>query len=833
MNGDGVTQLVVGHTGSRTLAMVTPSAGGFASTYRELCGPLRALAVGNIGRPDGIDELVLATAGCGGGAAADTELQIFHGGRGSLLSESTRLGLGDDVSLLTIGPSSTSASWVVAAHGQGLKAIVLDDNLSGLENWSTYDVVLAAPITDIDIAGWLPRGGFELPQSVGITTADGQLFDLALDRRSASAPTLSWLADLGQGVDQVTRASLPATAGTPLLAWGAQGTGLRVGSTGTGMTTTLVDKATAGDIVAIAAMRLNADAIDDLIILRSDASSPTVLLSASVEFTVDAADNAGDECPGDGVCASINAIPGICNDPPSACTLRAAGQELTDLGVPGTVLFDLPGTSAIDLTGPLNPSFSTPVVIDGTSQPGFGGEPILAVDDPDGAVLLTVRGLSVVRGIAFTGATAGSQTRALDVFCNENIIEGNYFGLSTDGNTGVPNSIGVRVSGFSCGDQGGDNLIGGGSASARNVFGTNTQTAIQIGGTAGAPVVRTRVEGNYIGTDASGTVPVNPRGGVGVSVQGGQTENTRVGGPGAAANVIAGLSGTAIELIGPQTQVVGNWIGADSSGARVLGNGGVGIAINGIADGATIGGAAQSAGNIIVAGGDDAIINDAASTSILGNRIGIDGAGNPAGNSGAAIRTPGSDHRLVVGGVQPGEANIIAHNGSHGIVTTGNSFSRTSFVARGNEFFANGGLAIDLEDDGVTLNDNESADDDNGPNFLLNYPEFVSTEINGPDLRIQGRLVSSPNSDYAIDVFASTSCDPSGFGEGEFFLGSLAAATDSTGEALFSGVVAAAGVSPAMVITGTTSDSANEITSEFGPCAAAVIAEVIFSSGFE
>jgi hypothetical protein len=51
---------------------------------------------------------------------------------------------------------------------------------------------------------------------------------------------------------------------------------------------------------------------------------------------------------------------------------------------------------------------------------------------------------------------------------------------------------------------------------------------------------------------------------------------------------------------------------------------------------------------------------------------------------------------------------------------------------------------------------------------------------------VNGSLASRPNQTYTIEFFVSRAADPSGFGEGELYLGSTTLATDSSGNANFS-----------------------------------------------
>src|SRR5207302_9043662 len=94
-------------------------------------------------------------------------------------------------------------------------------------------------------------------------------------------------------------------------------------------------------------------------------------------------------------------------------------------------------------------------------------------------------------------------------------------------------------------------------------------------------------------------------------------------------------------------------------------------------------------------------------------------------------------------------------------------------------------LGIDLGDDGVTLNDPK--DPDIGANNLQNFPVLSSIFSDGTTTVITGTLNSDPNlTGFVLEFFASSSPDPSGFGEGETFFGNGGVNTDSNGDGSFS-----------------------------------------------
>ena len=70
------------------------------------------------------------------------------------------------------------------------------------------------------------------------------------------------------------------------------------------------------------------------------------------------------------------------------------------------------------------------------------------------------------------------------------------------------------------------------------------------------------------------------------------------------------------------------------------------------------------------------------------------------------------------------------------------------------------------------MNINDPDDVDTGGNNLQNYPviTFAQSYANGTTV-IQGTLNSNPNTTFTLDFYYSSEADPSGYGEGEFYLG--------------------------------------------------------------
>ncbi len=198
------------------------------------------------------------------------------------------------------------------------------------------------------------------------------------------------------------------------------------------------------------------------------------------------------------------------------------------------------------------------------------------------------------------------------------------------------------------------------------------------------------------------------------------------------------------------------------------------------------------------------------------NAVIIDGSTDPNG----AI---GLDGSLAGAGV-PGLAISSSGSALTGLGITGFSDAGVSMLAgTGNVFIANrihtnGGLGIDLGNDGVTRND--FLDADGGPNQRQNAPilQRVYAALGG--LRVQGVLNSAANTTYRVDLYANTTCDRSFYGEGESVLGQIAVTTNAQGNGYFSTLLPTQPNGVALTATATQNPGTGLAnTSEFSQCA--------------
>jgi hypothetical protein len=459
------------------------------------------------------------------------------------------------------------------------------------------------------------------------------------------------------------------------------------------------------------------------------------------------------------------------------------------------------------------PAVSDPAIIDGYTQPGASantstgaGNAVLQIELDGTGAPATADGLNItaggttVRGLVIN--RFGRNGIALSTNGGD-IIAGNFIGTDSTGTLNRGNSAsGVLITTT-------DNTIGGDTVDARNVISGNSQNGITLDGNSGVTSGNV-IQGNIIGLDASGSSAL------GNLIDGISTDlasDTQIGGTTAwDRNIISGNGNGIGTSRGGARAIQGNYIGTDITGTVALGNANWGI--TSAQGGSLIGGVVPGAGNLI-SGNKVAGINLVLASSVVqGNRIGTDVTGTlPIPNLGTGI-SPGSFSEI--GGAVPAAANIIAFNKGPG-VAVGESSDGTSI--RLNSIFSNDGLGIDLLQFGLQgQTNNDSNDTDTGANHLQNFPVLTSAVSNAGSTTITGVINTNSNVALVIDVYSNGQMDPSGFGEGQTYLGSIPVALDGfTNNGSFSGTFPIA-LTAGQFITATATNMANAPfgdTSEF------------------
>jgi CSLREA domain-containing protein len=381
---------------------------------------------------------------------------------------------------------------------------------------------------------------------------------------------------------------------------------------------------------------------------------------ADTTFTVTRTDDSKDPDLGDGACGFFSARGG------RACSLRAAIEQANATPGRDTINFNIGGgigVKTISLASDL-PDITDPLAIDGYSQPG--SSPNTLAKGTNATLMIQLDGNN----------TAGN---GLEIVADDVFVRGLAIGRF--------NFNGIEV----------DNVDGVGAPSG------------------------VRIEGNFVGTDASGTVArPNRSNGLNLRESGG---DNKVGGTfRSQRNLISGNGANGIQIgTGNDGYTLeGNLIGTKKDGTSALGNGTNGVTLSSAVDN-------------------------------------------------------------FVGGFSAADANTIAFNGGDGVQVIGEDTVGNRILS--NSIFSNGGLGIDLvggTENAAGATANDTGDRDTGANDLQNKPNITSAKTVGDTTTIQAKLNSTPNDGFFVQFFSN----PSG-NEGKTFIGSKSVSTNSDGNVTF------------------------------------------------
>jgi hypothetical protein len=330
-----------------------------------------------------------------------------------------------------------------------------------------------------------------------------------------------------------------------------------------------------------------------------------------------------------------------------------------------------------------------------------------------------------------------------------------------------------------------------------------------------------KIVGCFIGTDASGLAASPNQWGISVLL----ASNLQVGGVDPAdRNVVSGNTTSGIDLYGSlNALILGSLVGTDKTGLSALPNT-QGITASG-ADPAnlTIGGSAAGAGNVISGNSQNGVmiaLDSGSAVTVQGNWIGTDAAGLlalPNTYAGIRIATSGALTALI-GGIQPGEGNVIAFNGRTGVDVDSNA---SGVTIRGDSIYENGygasgySVGIDLTPLSSTTA-NDEGDGDEGGNGLQNFPIVSSASaLPGGGTQVQGVLHSTPNGEFDVDLYENDACLPpsQSYLQGRIYLGTTHVTADPNGTATYD-VTLPATIALGAHVSATATDSLGN-TSEF------------------
>ncbi len=377
-----------------------------------------------------------------------------------------------------------------------------------------------------------------------------------------------------------------------------------------------------------------------------------------------------------------------------------------------TIAFAIPGAGVHTINVPTAlATFTSPVILDGTTQPGYAGAPLIELHGGQINGIWITAGGSTIRGLVLNGFSVQIRLQT----GGGNLVEGCYIGTDATGTVDASTGSGIDMLSSD------DNTIGGTSPSARNLISGNDAGGILVQTSDGAVI-----QGNLIGTDLSGTSALPNSHGINLA----ESTNALIGGSAAGArNVIGGNLGDAIRVgYGSGHVLAGNFIGTDVTGTQSLGSA-LGVNVSGT-DTLAIGGSGPGEGNLI--SGNDVgiyIYNFGTAVTVFGNRIGTDVTGTlPLGNvTGVLTGQPRRRRPDRRNGARRGKRHRLQRGVSPNQRPGGDRQQGEPDPDPGQLDPRQRALGIDHNGDGPTPND--PGDADTGPNSLQNFPIIQSVDL--------------------------------------------------------------------------------------------------------
>jgi parallel beta-helix repeat protein len=801
-DADGHRDIVTARRGSNRLHLLRGTGKGSFSTTSDLVvdGAITALMCGDVNRADGLSDLI-----AGINTQQGAKAFIFESPKGAMFATPEQIALpamavsfaaGELDGEYPVDLAIACENQLLCVHGRDRK-LSLDPPQQALVKAPKITVASFPTLLKSVVVGDFIGGRESEPAVLG---ADGRLFALHARWKLNNQRQVTFSGWRSQELaatprseaTQLFSAPMSSQSGDSLILIDKEKRQVRLVEsnklasdekrTAALDTAATVELQMDSEPVAVLPMRLNEDALSDLVIFRKGALAPAIVPTATaMTFVVS---NLFDSGAGSFRQAIMNA-----NANPGA----------------DTITFDIGGGGIQTIPVVMGlPFISETVTINATTQGGYTGRPIIVLD----GLGMPLPGLDIrasnctVRGLVISHNSADGITITNASGC---IIENNFIGTTVTGMADFANEgAGVHVINSNA------NRIGGTTPSALNLISSNSE-GITIEGTNSSGNL---IQGNFIGTDVNGTTNL---GNVfhGVQIVGSPTNNNNlIGGTVTTArNIISGTStGPGVRIVDGVTGTIvqNNFIGTSVNGNAAIGNGGEGIVI-GAATNNLIGGSTASARNLISGnlGSGIEVTANADSNQFLGNFIGTDSSGlTSLSNSSHGIRVISASSNNQIGSTVAG--NVIAFNFGNGILVITGSGNRI----QSNSIFNHGLLGINLSDDLVTPND--AGDVDTGPNDLQNFPLLTSAVRSGSNTNIQGTLQSSPSSTFRIEFFSSLACNMLGNGEGQTFIGSTNVVTDAAGNANIN-VLLPVIVPDMQSVTSTATDALGN-TSEFSAC---------------
>jgi CSLREA domain-containing protein len=669
-DADGHQDVVAAaHGGNVLMWLPGDGRGRFGETQTLLLpGSVTALAVGEINRRDSLSDVVVGIAD-----SESAQVLIFESSEGALQGPPEVIALPTQATALALGQLDESfeddlaiaaATELLLVHGRGRSSADCSPGraIADLEDRCRPQmerVSLPFPLLSLALGDFVADSKHR--PDIALLGSDGTLHFVEQTKGSSwglnslelEIPKLKSGPQNPQSAIALIRANVSSLPTDDLIVVDQNNHQLHILAPDDGRRTTDLGPSAigrsailsaAGSPVAVLPMRLNVDALTDLVILRKGSTEPAVVLTAAAATFI--------------VNSTADTDDGVCTTSSGGCTLREAINAANENAGADTIEFNIgSGTPSITLGRSL-PVIIEPVTINGNT----GGATRVELNGNHVVVdgLIISAGNSVVRNLVIKRCVDD----AIEVHTNgSNILEGNFIGPDSEGTSALGNGTGVEINSEP------SNTIGGTVAAARNLISGNKNSGVTI---VGEFARSNRVQGNFIGTDVTGTVGLGNGTGVHISDAGSNTIGGATPTPGTGlGNLISG-NGVGVRIVGNGADgntVVGNLIGTQANGTTALANGS-GVSVASSADNTTVGGTTSTLRNVIsgnVSRGVEFVDTGTSANLVQGNYIGTDITGSAdLGNGGTGVYMANAPSNTI-GGAVAAARNLISGNNRHGV----------------------------------------------------------------------------------------------------------------------------------------------------------------------
>ncbi|HWX40640.1 MAG TPA: hypothetical protein VN345_05770, partial [Blastocatellia bacterium] len=678
-NFEGTKHMVVvtATRGSNLLSVMDGDGSGALGAVSQIAlpGPVTAMASGDVNRADGLKDLVVAIEGDAG-----PELLVFEAPQGALKStpeaipisaRATSLGIGHLDDDFQADIAATAGQDLIVVHGRDRLLYMDRDAQRSVAPPRTSVVHTESSLRSVTIGKLSPDGSVRM----AILSEDGTLKGVAWRGTSGKKAQYIVAETMATGLapaSSLVKARVSGSASDDLILMDRTGQTIglwtndeerRARAAKLGLPALAGENGAAafdvmGAPAAVLPMRLDSDALDDMVVLIAGRSSPSIVPTACLP---------GQQCKNIVVGSAQDSGPG---------TLRQAILDANSSATPILISFAIPsaGVPTINLLSPL-PTITGTLTIDGTTEQA---QPTESAVTPQATGLVELNGQNltsdvfvvqspsnVIRGMVINRSGNGIQITSAGGAGGSNIIEGNLIGTDPTSTVARRNSgRGVLINGSP------SNLIGGTASASTNVISGN-QTGIEI---SGGSSTQNQLIFDNIGSDLARNINSalgNSQNGV--SITNGASNNAIGAGvplPGQTVNFIASSGQDGIRIAsGTASLVIANLI--DS-------NNGNGVSVN--SAGNTIGGSRNVTINAMWRSGANGVqIAAAANNLVQGNYIGFNldmTTGGPInmGNTLDGINLGGGASGNMIGGVASSSdvvgsnlGNIVGFNHANGV----------------------------------------------------------------------------------------------------------------------------------------------------------------------